>query len=244
MGDEVGEMLSCTREILGLHPFPEFTSDRGPEALAFAERLRMVRAGDHVLNALAYEEFLKLGLAAPGEVLPALVGQDLLGLAETPDTFEECLDDDVLLLMQVQTEADDVATVVVNERGQVDTLAVTPEQEACDVALPELAGAGAFEAAGRLGTPPPTLRGCGKRWNAVGGEGLSDTACADTDAAEAQERVTHLSEPEVRVFQLGLEDRVLRGRWEGAWIAGPLFSRPGLEPLGAFLLVASEPAGE
>ena len=214
MRDEVGEMLSGTREILRLHPFPEFPSDRGPEALAFAERLRMVCAGNHVLNALAHEEFLKLGLSAPGKVLPALVGQDLFGLAEARDTFEECLDDDVLLLMQVQSEAHDVAAVVVHEHGQVDALAVTPEQEAGDVALPELPRAGAFEAAGRLGTPSWPLRGSGKWWNAVGVQGLSDTACADADAAEAQERVTHLSQSEVRVFPLGLEDRVLRGPWE------------------------------
>jgi hypothetical protein len=50
---------------------------RLPEPLDLPAGLRMVRPALHVLDAVTLQFRLELGAAAPGRVLPALIGQDL-----------------------------------------------------------------------------------------------------------------------------------------------------------------------
>jgi hypothetical protein len=64
---EVGE--HCARE--------QLLPQRLPEPLDLPAGLRMMRPALHVLDAVTLQLRLELGRAAPGRVLPALIGQDL-----------------------------------------------------------------------------------------------------------------------------------------------------------------------
>ena len=48
MRDKMPEPFARILQLLRLHPLPELLPDGFPEALALAESLRMVRAGDDV----------------------------------------------------------------------------------------------------------------------------------------------------------------------------------------------------
>ena len=88
VGDEMGEAILGLGEFLRLDPPPEFLAHRLPETLTFAQRLGMVGAGDHVADALLFQQPLEVAFPAPGEILSPLVGQDFQGFAPTLDTFQ------------------------------------------------------------------------------------------------------------------------------------------------------------
>lgn len=50
----VPETLACFAEFLRLRALPQLRADRLPQAFALAQRLRVVRARDHVADALAH----------------------------------------------------------------------------------------------------------------------------------------------------------------------------------------------
>lgn len=109
----VPEPFARVRQVRRPRTRPEFLVDRPPEPLALAQGLRMVRPRNHVLDALLQEQLLESALAPPGEVLPALVGQDLLRLAKARDAFQQGLDHEVRRLPHREAPGDDVAAVVV-----------------------------------------------------------------------------------------------------------------------------------
>jgi hypothetical protein len=144
--DEVRETLARIREILRLHALPKLTPDRLPQTLALADRLGMMRACNDMTDPFAHEHALKFALAAPSEVLPALVGKHLLGFAKARDAVHQGLDHEIRTLMRREAEAHDETAEIVDESDQVDARRVAREQEACDVRLPQIACVCALEA--------------------------------------------------------------------------------------------------
>lgn len=98
--DKVRKPLARVRQILRLCALPEFAADRLPQPLALAQGLRVVCSCDDVLDAFAQEHLLKLALAAPGEVLPALVGEHFLGFAKARDAVHQGFDHELCALLR------------------------------------------------------------------------------------------------------------------------------------------------
>lgn len=103
-----------------------------------------------VPDALLPELRLERRLPAPRGVLPALIGEDLLGRPVRGHGARKRLQHELALLVMRQREAHDEARVIVQERCQVHAL-VPSQKEREDVRLPKLPGLGALEAPlGRL----------------------------------------------------------------------------------------------
>jgi hypothetical protein len=60
-------------------PADELFPDRLPEAFDLPKRLRMVRPTADMLDPVSCQFLLKLGLAVPTRILPAIIRQHLLG---------------------------------------------------------------------------------------------------------------------------------------------------------------------
>ena len=136
--NEVLNALARILQIFQLDALEEFALHRLPETLALANRFWMVRARHRVMNSLLAKQFLEVRLAAPREVLPALVGQDLARPAEARNAIEQCLLRDLAALVDVQPVADDEARKVVQEDDQVHAQPRARDHEARDVRLPKL----------------------------------------------------------------------------------------------------------
>jgi hypothetical protein len=156
----VRQSLARLVQILRTRALPKLRANRVPKPLALAQRLGMVRARHHVLDPLALQELSEVALAAPGEVLAALIGEHLLGLAKARNAFHQALGHELLALVRRERPAHDVARAVVQEHGQVHTRRVTRQEEARDVRLPQLVGLGTLEAGRRhrLLLVPPLRR--------------------------------------------------------------------------------------
>jgi hypothetical protein len=137
-------------EFQGFGPAPELLAHGLPEPLAFAEGFGVVGAGDHVPYALLVQQPLELARAAPSVVLPALVGEQFLGLSKTLDAFKQGFHDEVRGLLQPQLPGHHVTAVVVHEGDQIHSLPVTRKHETGDVALPQFARPGPFKAPDNL----------------------------------------------------------------------------------------------
>src|SRR5262249_26997451 len=100
---------------------------RAPEAFDLAQGLRPPWRGDHLADAAFVQLLAEGALAAPGDILAAVVGEDLLGPAVAGQRGAEYLQDQGRRLTGVQAVADQKAAVVVQEGDQIDT-AVLPLQ--------------------------------------------------------------------------------------------------------------------
>ena len=149
--DEELDPPKTVREV-GKHRLAEkLVPQRLPEAFDLAERLRVLRPALGVPDPAALQELLKLRLSAPRDVLPALVGQHLLGFAVLGDAALECLDDQTRLVVVSHRPRHQVPRVVVHEADNVDDL-MSAQLELKDVGLPQLVGLRAFEATRRFVT--------------------------------------------------------------------------------------------
>ncbi len=147
--DEERETPQAVREV-GEHRLTEkLFPQRLPEALDLAERLRMLRSTLAVRDAVPTQQLLKLRLAPPRRVLPALIGQHLLRLSVLGDAALERFDHQTRFLVMRHRPRHDVARVVVHEAHQVHAL-MTAQLEGEEVALPELIRRRALEAPRRL----------------------------------------------------------------------------------------------
>lgn len=149
--DEELEAPQAVREVREHRFGQKLLPQRLPEPLDLAERLGMLRPALAVRDAVATQELLKLGRAAPRSVLTPLVGQHLARLAVLGDSALERVDDEARLLVVSHRPRHEVARAVIHEADEVHAL-VTAKLEREDVALPELVGLCAFEAARRLVT--------------------------------------------------------------------------------------------
>ncbi len=119
--------------------------ERAPEAFDLAERLRVAWPGHDLLDAAFFQLLGERALAAPGHVLRAVVGEDLLRRAVRREADAQHLQHQRGRLTGVQAVARDESAVVIHERDEVDTPVLTLEDEREQVGLPELVGRGAFE---------------------------------------------------------------------------------------------------
>lgn len=87
----VPKPLAGFAQVLRLRALPQLRAHRLPQALALAERFRVVRARHHMADALAHQQALEVALPAPGKVLATLVAQHLLRLAEALDPVHQRL---------------------------------------------------------------------------------------------------------------------------------------------------------
>ena len=246
VADVVRQPAPRVLEVLRLRPVPEFVADGLPQPLALPERLGVMRAAHHVLDAFLREQLLEAALAAPGVVLAALVGQHFDRLPVARDAVQEGLGDERGPLMARELPRHDVAAVVVQEDRQVHAPAFAPQDEARDVRLPELAGLGALEAARELGFCPPAPRRRRLRGHAALPQDLPHPARAHAQAVEAFELVGDPLRAEVRVLARDALDGVagvLRETFgmRALWAA---LARAGLEALRALVAVPLQPLVE
>lgn len=211
MREEVREVLPGVLKVFWIAALPELAIDGFPETLALSQGLRMVGPGDDMRDAILLERLLEGRLATPGVVLASLVRQDFAGLSVLRDGGPEGLDDEIGLLVHGERKADDEAAVVVQEDGEVDRLAVTSEDEAGDVALPELVRPRALETSDalRFGSPAGLLHGL--LFVALGADDALDGPSADGDPVLSPEEVTDLPNPEPRELALAGDDGVANG---------------------------------
>jgi hypothetical protein len=143
--DEEGHAALAVFEVGKDRPREELVPQRLPEALDLAQGLRVVRTALDVVDALAPQLRLEVGVAAPGRVLTALIGQHLARGAIFGDAPRERLHHQGGALMVRHHQRDHVPRAVVHEGGDIETL-VTAQEEGEDVRLPELVRLGALEA--------------------------------------------------------------------------------------------------
>jgi len=140
--------LPCLVEAVELGATEKLLPDRLPEPLHFAQRHRVMRLALEVMDPVFLQLLLEPGLAPPRDVLPAIVGEHLLGHTVFADRRAIHFQDMCRTLAAKQIQPHHVARVVIQKRNQVGILPAQPERE--DVALPHLIWGGPLEEA-RLG---------------------------------------------------------------------------------------------
>jgi hypothetical protein len=121
-----------------LRPFQKLLPDRLPEPFHLAERLGVMRLAAKVVDPVLGQLLLEAGFAPPRGVLPAIIGQHLLGHAVFADGRAIDLQHVLGPLAAEQAQAHHVPRVIIDEADQVGILAAQPKRE--DVALPHLVG--------------------------------------------------------------------------------------------------------
>jgi hypothetical protein len=130
-------------EAVKLRPLQKLPQDRLPEPLDLTERHRVMRPGADVFDTVFLQLLLKPSLPPPVGVLPAVVGQHLLGNPVLGHRPPVGLQHVLSGLAAVQPQGRHVAAVIVDETDQVGVVASQPNGQ--DVALPELVRPGSLE---------------------------------------------------------------------------------------------------
>lgn len=209
--DEISQALLRFVQLLRAHARPKLLAHGLPKAFALAHSLWVFGARKDVLDALTVQQLAETAGAPPGVILPALVRQQLLGLAEALDAFQHRFLHKVRGLLQAQAPRDDVAAVVVHEGDQVHLLAVAGQVETGDVGLPQFAGLGALKAPGKRRLFPTLGRRASRR------QGLflhhpPDHWRAGFESFEPGQKALHLAQAKVRKLGLHLLDAFAQSR--------------------------------
>jgi hypothetical protein len=130
-------------EAVKLRPLQELPQDRLPEPLDLTERHRVVRPGADVFDTVFLQLLLEARFAPPVGVLPAVVGQHLLGHPVLGYPSAVGLQHMLGRLAAVQPQGRHVAAVIVDEADQVGVVASQPDGQ--NVALPQLVRPGPLE---------------------------------------------------------------------------------------------------
>jgi hypothetical protein len=134
--DPDGGALHRLIEAVKLCPLQKLPQQRLPEPLGLSKGHRVVRPGADVFDAVFLQLLLEAGLPPPVGVLPAVVGQHLLGDAVLGYPSAVGLKHVLGGLAAVQPQRGDVAAVIVDEADQVGVVA--PQPDGKYVRLPEL----------------------------------------------------------------------------------------------------------
>jgi hypothetical protein len=118
---------------------------RLPKALDLAAGLRMVWAALDVLDPVPTQLRLELRRAAPGRVLPSLVGENLPRRTVLRNAAGEGLQHQRAALVVRHREAHEVARVIIEKRRDIDPF-VPAQQKRKKIRLPQLVRLGALEA--------------------------------------------------------------------------------------------------
>jgi hypothetical protein len=121
----------------------EVLPERGPEAFDLAEGHRVLRARFEMRHAILLELGFEATDAAPGGVLPPVIGEHLLGRLELADRDAIDLDHRGGCRTAEEIRADDEPRVIIEEGDEVGVASAQPERE--DVRLPHLIGRGPLE---------------------------------------------------------------------------------------------------
>jgi hypothetical protein len=135
----------------------EVLPERGPEAFDLAQGHGVMRAGLDVGHAIFFEFGLEAAGAAPGGVLPPVVGEHLARWLELAGGGAIDLNDGLGGGAAEQVGAHDIAGMIIEEGDEVGITAPEPEGE--DVRLPHLIGRGPFKEAGAGQVPGFLARG-------------------------------------------------------------------------------------
>jgi hypothetical protein len=140
--------LNRLLEAVKLRPLQKLGENRLPEPLDLTQGHRVVGTRADVLHPVLFHLLLEAGLSPPVGVLPAVVGEHLLGNPVLGNSPAIGLQHMFGRLAAVDSQTGDVAAVVVDKTDQIGIAASQPQRH--DVALPQLVGTGALEEA-RLG---------------------------------------------------------------------------------------------
>lgn len=130
-------------------PREKLLPQRLPEALHFAQRLRVLRPALDVTDPLTSQLLLEVRLASPRRVLPSLIGQDLARRAPRRDGTLQRLHHKTGSLVMRHRPAHQETRVVVHEGRHVEAI-VASQKEGEDVRLPHLVGRRPLEAPRRV----------------------------------------------------------------------------------------------
>ena len=133
-------------ETFELRPGQELLPDRLPEALDLAERHRVMGPGFEMSDAALLEFRLEAGRAPPAGVLPAVVGEHLLGRVVFAHGHPEDLQHVLGGLAAKDIRPHQIPGVIIQEADQIGIAAAQPKGE--DIRLPHLVGRGPLEEAG------------------------------------------------------------------------------------------------
>jgi hypothetical protein len=178
---------------------------RLPEALDLAAGLRVVRPALDVAHAVAAKLLFEPGLATPGGVLAALVGQDLARGAIVRNAARQRLEHERAPLVVRHHHAHEVARVIVQERRHVDAF-MAPQQEREEVRLPELIRLGALEAP--IARLRSRLRRRPRRREPLALQHPPHRRVGGADAEEAPHHIANAPAPGLRLLSLHREHRL------------------------------------
>jgi hypothetical protein len=142
-----------------LRPAQELLIERGPEALDFPQRHRVMRGRANVMDVFLLQLLLEPGFSPPRGVLPAIVGEHLTGRLVSGDGATEHLQNILGRLAVEQPGAGDEPGIVIHDSNEIDPALSHLEGE--DVALPHLVGRGPLEEPGTDQVAP----GLGRTFN-------------------------------------------------------------------------------
>jgi len=137
------DSLASRIEAVELSPTEELLPEAFPEAFDLAQRHRMLWAALEVSHAIFFQFGLEPAGAAPGGILPAIVGEHLFGRLKLTGRYPVNFDHRLRRGAAEQIGAHDKARIIVQEGNQVGITPTEPKGE--DVRLPHLIGGGPFE---------------------------------------------------------------------------------------------------
>jgi len=146
MLDPEANAIPCILETGELRAREELLPERLPKALDLAQRHRVLRTRLEVRHAILLKLRFETRSAAPRSVLPAIVGEHLLGRFELRDGLPINFDHRLRRWAAKQIRTHDEARVIIQERDHVGVASAEPERE--DVRLPHLIGRGPLEEPG------------------------------------------------------------------------------------------------
>jgi hypothetical protein len=221
-------------EAVELGPGQEVLPDRGPEAFDFAEGHGMMWPGLEMGHTILFEFGFKPAGAPPTGVLPAVVGEHLLGRLELARGHAIHFDDGIGRGTAKQIRPHDEPRVIIHEGDEVGIAPAQPERE--DVRLPHLIGGGPFKEAGpnhvallpwwllrhQLSTVQPLTHGLRAAWQ----------------EEPAPQQLGDAFDPEVGMLLLQFDDLV-RDRCRQPGLSGAMCL--GLQPSFAELAIQADP---
>lgn len=139
------DALTCRVEAFELSPGEELLPDGLPEALDFAEGHRVMRPGFEVVRAVLLHLGLEAGSAAPVNVLPAIIGEHLLGWLILSGRDAENLQHVLGRVAPEEVSADHEPGVIIHEANEIGVTATQPEGK--DIGLPHLVRGSALKEA-------------------------------------------------------------------------------------------------
>jgi hypothetical protein len=130
-------------EALELRPVQELLPDAFPEAFDFAQGHGVMGTGFEMRDPVLLQLGFKAGSAPPGGVLPAVIGEHLLGWFKLADPDPIDLDHGLRGGAAEQIGRRNKPRVIIEKGDEVGI--ATPEPKGEDVALPHLIGGGPLE---------------------------------------------------------------------------------------------------